>query len=137
MKTAVIYFSLTGNTGRLAEMLDVGDTDLIRLKRRHGLLSLLGLGSAPKVDSIGYDLFIAGCPVWGEAPAPPLMKVLKKMDFGGKQVNAYVTYGVRAGKSLDRIMEEVERRNGMPGRRMAFNMSKEISEDEVRKLLSF
>jgi flavodoxin len=139
MKTAVVYFSLTGNTGKVAEMLagEDEDLDLIRIKRRSGLLSLMGLTGKPKLDAHKYDLVVIGCPVWASSPAKLFMKALRKIDFGGKQVNAYVTYAMNDGNALKKLMQEVERRNGSPGRAMAFNMSKPLDEDEVMKLLSF
>ena len=137
MKTAVVFFSLTGNTWKVADMLKVGDTDLVRLKRRSSLLSMLGLGLKPKFDPHKYDLIVIGCPVWGGSPAKPFMAALRRMDFAGRQVNIYLTYGQNQDKALKMVADEVKRRNGQPGRTMAFEMSKPLSETEVRKLLSF
>ncbi|MBD3388047.1 MAG: hypothetical protein GF416_03280 [Candidatus Altiarchaeales archaeon] len=137
MKVAVLYFTLTGNTGRVAEILEDDDVDLIQVKGGSRLLSLLGLVRKPKFDAVKYDLIVVGCPVWYKKAAPPFVKALKSMDFGGKQVNAFITYALKEKSALKEVMNVVKKRNGSPGRTASFNVSKGLEESEVRKLLSF
>jgi flavodoxin len=136
MKVGVIYFSLTGNTKRISEMLRVGDTELIEVRSALRILSLLGLVKHPKFEHVRYDLLVVGCPVWYENPAQPIIKALRRMDFHGKQVNIFVTYALRMGRGLKELSNEVKASNGSVGRMMAFDVSKEIDENEVMKLLS-
>jgi len=77
MKTAVIYFSLTGNTAKVAQMLEEGDTELIRIRKRCSILSLFGVGCRTGFDAHRFDLVVVGCPVWAGGAAKPLMKALK------------------------------------------------------------
>lgn len=137
MKTAVVYFSLTGNTKRIASILAVGDTELIEGRAQIHMLSLFGLVRHPRFDPGRYDLVVVGCPVWYAKAAQPMLKALRKMDFRGKQVNVFVTYGSNQGSALADIAEEVRRSNGSPGRMVAFDMSRKVHDREVMKLLSF
>lgn len=87
MHTLVIYYSLTGNTRKvgnlLAERLNADIAEITCPVYRRGLAG--GLRQAwdiltggtppievPVVDSNEYDLIIAGGPVWAGRPAPPL-----------------------------------------------------------------
>ena len=137
MNVAVIFFSLTGNTKKIAKILEREGAHLIRIKKRTGLLSYLGLHRSPRFNATDYDLIILGGPVWNRGPARPLSKALKKYDFREKQVNLFVTYALNKGHGLDKLRNEVERHHGSFGREMAFDMSEDLREEDVRKLLSF
>ena len=137
MKVAVIFFSLTGQTRRIARLLEVGDTELIEVKAGLRALSLLGMVRAPRFDPVRYDLMVIGCPVWYNGAARPFLKALGKLDFRGKQVNLFVTYAIHEGNGMRDLAAAVGRSNGSIGRRMHFKVSRPVNEHEVRKLRSF
>ena len=127
MKTAILYYSLTGNAEyaarRMAEKLGA---DLIPLtpekaypdsgfrKFYYGGKSAV-MGEAPALtpyifDPRDYDCVILGTPVWAGTMAPPLRTAIRehRAALQGKRVAAFVcSGGGGAEKALERIRAEV------------------------------
>ena len=114
MKSAVIYFSYSGNTkkvaGILAELLNkkgpVEEIELIALDEAKSFLgqcrrafSRARAKIAPvKIDLSGFDLVSFGSPVWAFAPTPAMNTYLDLCTgLGGKEVILFTTYGSGTG----------------------------------------
>jgi len=136
MKAAVLYFSLTGNTRKVAEVLGKAGADLYEVEADNKLYAFLGFVKAPVFDASEYDLIVLGCPVWARMPARPLTQAIKKMDFKGRPVNAFVTHMDDEGKSTEKVLKAAGKKGAVQGKSASFKMDKELDEDVVRELLS-
>ena len=126
MRACIIYFSLTGNTHQLAQMISQGlkhknfEVDLVRLEPVGGAKTFVGQGiTALRRKRVGivydinfdlsmYDLLCFGSPVWAFSPAPALNTYLYKC-YGLKRKKAIVfcTYGSGTGK--DRAVKIIKK----------------------------
>ena len=114
MKTAIIYYSRTGNTRHVVQLLENKmkekklDVDIIEIQavKRPGFL---GAGRAAMkelelpivnegVDLKQYDLLIIGSPVWGGMPSPFIKTFLSKAkNVKGKQAAWFIAGGGAVG----------------------------------------
>ncbi len=81
-KKLIVYFSKSGNTKKLAEMIqaavggDMCDID------------------APKPDFAAYDLIFLGTPNYAATVAEPMATYIKGIDLTGKTVAPFCTHGM-------------------------------------------
>jgi len=114
MQGVIIYYSYSGNTQKVADILSEylkreGEVDIVELKGldesdkflvqaaralRHKRASIQPVN----FNLSRYDLICVGTPVWAFAPAPAINTYLDKC-FGveGKSVILFTTYGSGAG----------------------------------------
>ncbi|MFT8315874.1 MAG: flavodoxin [Clostridium sp.] len=119
----IVYFSYTGNTGKLANRIheNVGG-DIIEIQPVtpysdnynavvDQVLKEQKENYRPeietKVDNIeSYDVILIGSPIWWYEIAPPLKTFLEENDLSGKTVALFTTHGgYGKGKSDDNIAE--------------------------------
>jgi len=120
MKTAVVFYSLSGSCALIAQELKARlDADLLRLhteneKPRRGFAKffwgigvMLGIKKAPlkpyTFNPSAYDLIIIGTPVWAGSPARPIQAFLAETGITGKKVALFVCHNGGAGKSLEKF----------------------------------
>lgn len=123
MKTAIVYYSMSGNTAYAAErMANALDADLIRLEPEKaypdsGMKKFLWggksalMGETPKLTPYtfcadGYDRIVLGTPVWASSIAPPMRTFCKEHAeaLREKKVAAFVCcMGGGAEKALERL----------------------------------
>jgi len=124
---AIIYYSLTGNTKKAAEIL-AGKLKLpfeiirIREKKKRGfLINAINALFKIRVEIDGTDLDLTrfnkvyfGSPVWAGSPAPALNTFLQVCTgLEGKEVSIFVTYGSGLGKERAlKIMQNLIRKKG-------------------------
>lgn len=89
MKSLIVYYSQTGNTGTIARAV------------QRGVQAVAGSCDIAKVkdvdpDSLGaYDLIGLGTPVWNGGEPPNVMKFLNRVpDQGGRPAFSFCTHGV-------------------------------------------
>ena len=115
MKTAIVYYSYTGNTKKVADVLaenlkEKGQVDLFKLEpldESKRFLHQIGRALFKRRARLkeinfnlsSYDLICFGTPVWAFAPAPAMNTYLDRC-FGleNKDVILFVTYGGGPGK---------------------------------------
>jgi len=102
MKTALIYYSLSGNCAYVAAHLqerlktDCFEIKLANDKKRKGFFAILwgvAMVLSKKLpalkpvnfDPSSYDLIILGAPVWASSLAPPMNSFLSKNKISGKK----------------------------------------------------
>ena len=122
MKTAVVYYSLNGNTKYAAEKIAAAmDADLIPLvpikaypdsgfkKFFWGGKSAL-MGERPKLepyafDNGAYDLIVLGSPVWAGTFAPPIRTFVEdnRTALAGRPMAAFFCCSGGPGKALDKF----------------------------------
>ena len=120
MKTAVVYYSLTGNCALIAEEIKSKlDADIIRLhtedeKPRGGFATffwgigvMLGTKKAPlkpyTFNPSIYDLIIIGAPVWAGGPARPIRDFLAETAIKGKKIALFVCHNGGVRKAQEQL----------------------------------
>lgn len=104
MKAAVIYYSKSGHTRRVAEQIAKAlgaELDEVRERRKRGLLKIIvdGIRSrtpeidAPELSMDSVDLIVLGTPVWGSRPAQAIEVFLSKARFSNKPIALFCTMG--------------------------------------------
>jgi len=109
MKALVVYYSRSGNTKAVAELIAAAiPADLEPLVEigvnRKGLLGYLGAGrggvfkkkstlQTPSKDPVNYDLVFIGTPVWGWNLAPAVRSYMGQTNFGSAPVALFCTMG--------------------------------------------
>jgi len=116
MKAAIIYYSYSGNTKKVAECLrehlaQKGQADIAELKAQDEARSFFGqcrrafwhkrARIAPlNYDPGNYDLVCFGAPVWAFAPAPAMNTCLDQVqNIQGKEIVLFTTYGSGTGNN--------------------------------------
>ena len=123
MKSAIIYYSHSGGTRKIANMLcrvlsEAGQADLIELSSldepksffaqcRRALSHVLAKIEPVTFDLSGYQLICFGTPIWAFGPAPAMNSYLDRC-FGieGKDVILFTTYG--SGTGNDRCLNYMQ-----------------------------
>lgn len=116
MKSIIIYYSYSGNTRKVAEVLaehlrQKGEAEILELKAKDESNSFFGQCSRAfwhkraeiepvNFDLSGYDLICFGSPVWAFGPAPAMNTYLDKCSgVEGKDVILFTTYGSGTGNN--------------------------------------
>lgn len=108
-KTIIIYYSQTGQSKRIVEMLGSrlhADLAEIRTVRTYNddmwiadeeAKAELRAGKLPELagtlpDISGYDTIIISGPVWAQTIFNPLLSYMEQVDFSGKTVSSFWTF---------------------------------------------
>ena len=122
MKVLVVFYSRTGNTGKVAEALAARcGADIDRIRDAHSRRGLLRgwwrsirevrRRSETEITSAGkqakdYDLVVLGTPVWASSMSSPLRTWLNRYRSDLKQIAVFVTQNGRGGdKAIAQIVE--------------------------------
>ncbi|HTY21713.1 MAG TPA: flavodoxin [Desulfomonilaceae bacterium] len=124
-RVLVLYYSLTGNTKSIAEMIrektggDVFEIETVKdylaayseiieeAKRELETGELPALKKGPP-DMSSYDLISVGSPVWWYTVSTPVMSFLRLADFAGKKVSAFCTHEGGIGKFFPHFKEQAK-----------------------------
>ena len=126
-KTIIIYFSLTGNTERLAYL--AGDflkgkgkvVDYFKLPadqtgsflkncRDAFTKKIIKIKELPNLS--GYDLVFLGSPIWAWNVVPAIRALLEQVSLTGKEVFIFATHGGGPGKAMTGFAKKVEGKGG-------------------------
>ncbi|UCH11910.1 MAG: hypothetical protein JSW18_03560 [Candidatus Omnitrophota bacterium] len=129
MKSLIIYYSYTGNTGKVAEILkgilsQKGQAEIHRLKptdeSNNFFVQAAGAFTGKRaklpeewLDLSGYDLVCLGTPVWAFAPTPAINTYLDKCrNLDGKDAICFVTYASGAGvkRCVNTMIEKLKQK---------------------------
>ncbi|MCY7009049.1 flavodoxin [Fusobacterium simiae] len=149
-KVAVVYFSATGNTKRVAEMintniksdifeivpqipytsndLNYGDSNSKTTKEKEDKSIRPAIKN--KIDLSQYDVVFLGYPIWwGEAPRI-MNTFVENTDLNGKTIIPFVTSGSSSiGSSAKELSKQTKGATWKDGRRFGSN----TSNDEIKK----
>lgn len=121
MKAIVVYYSYTGKTELVAKAVaGVTGAELRKIeevKKRKGILGFIRGGKEAVLDqrvaikpvSTDWgeaDTVFIGCPLWAATAPPALKTFLDQVDFGGRKVIAFCTYG---GSSTDKLRDSMQK----------------------------
>ena len=118
MKTLIVYYSFSGNTKRIAEMIqkelgcDVAQIDTVTpYTGNYNAVVKQGkdevnCGFMPEIKPLcvnpdDYDTIVIGTPVWWYTYAPAVKTFLENTDFSGKTVYPYATNGGWIGHTFE------------------------------------
>ncbi|UCD55013.1 MAG: NAD(P)H-dependent oxidoreductase [Candidatus Omnitrophota bacterium] len=146
MKTAIIYYSFTGNTHRIAYLFaDIlknksEEAVLVRIRPLKEPVSFLQqckeafLARKPELyrtllDLKDFDRIIIGSPVWAFRPAPAINTYIEQCgSLQGKTAICFVTYGSGAGK--DKALGVMKKALVAKGARVVGTLSLQQGESE-------
>lgn len=144
MKTLIVYYSYTGNTKKIAEMIqnNIGG-DIIRIEPvnpyngDYNTVAEQGhnevkQGYMPEIKSLNininnYDTIILGTPVWWYTFAPAVKTFLKNTEFSGKTVYPFATNGGWIGHTFEDIEKVCKNGKVKSGINIRFNNDKLIT----------
>ena len=129
MKSLVVFYSLTGKTRLVSEVIaEALDATLLEIKetkpRRLGLFLYLTGGFAAvmnrgsriiplDVDMKQYETIFIGSPNWGSRPTPAINSFIYKNDFRGQSIVPFFTMGGNnSDKALANITAKIETSQG-------------------------
>jgi flavodoxin len=154
MKSAVIYYSFSGNTSKVAQVLagylrDQGEVSIIELKTldesnkffmqalrafRHKKAEI----EPADFNLLEYNLVCFGTPVWAFGPAPAMNAYLDKCrGLQGQEVILFTTYGSGTGngRCLNH-MQNILARKGITGfKRFSIQQGKVHDREAVWKAI--
>jgi len=122
-KTAVVFFSHTGNTKKLAGCIAKRTgADLFEIRTRHvypanyraavnQTMEEIRQGFLPEIQVdipnwAGYDTVFVGSPNWWSNIAPPVQAFIKVHDFKGKKLCPFCTNGGDGNGYIAKLMEQ-------------------------------
>lgn len=131
-KTLVIFYSQSGVTRRIAEMLqsrtqaDMYEIETIRTypTQQPAIYDEpkkeLETGQLPALkrelpDMSAYDLFLVGGPVWWYTVSTPVMRFLQLADFKGKKTAAFCTHMGGLGRYFTHFKEQARHASVLEG----------------------
>lgn len=106
VKVTVVYFSSSGQTKRIAELLAAD------LRRRDMRVLMTPLEDARQSDLLEADAILAGSPAWtGETVVEPLEEFLSEAGerLRGKRVGFFGSYDWGEGRYFDRLTDQLGR----------------------------
>ena len=128
MGVIIIYFSLTGNTQKTAEIIKEYleskgyEVSLFRVETEEKGSFLKNCLDALRkrivkiknVPSLDYNLVFIGSPVWAFDITPAIRSFIEKNNFSGKKVFLFTTYGSGAGKrnAMESFKNLIEKKGG-------------------------
>ena len=125
MNTAIVYYSMHGNSELVAERIVAKlDADIIKIEPDKaypdkgakkfiwgGKSAVMGEKPVLKpyeFDASKYDEIIIGFPVWASRPAPPIWTFLndRKEELKGKKI---ATYACQSGNGAEKAFEKIKK----------------------------
>jgi len=128
MKTAIVFYSLSGNTQLLAESISetINPVKVIRIKVRNEIIDnkftkyIVGgkqalFNAAPEIEPLNFDfssinLLFLGTPIWAWRPAPAIRTFLKS-EIIPKNIAVFTTHGGSPGKFNERLANMLPNKN--------------------------
>ncbi len=129
MKSLVVYYSLTGKTKLVAQVIaEALKATLVEIKetkpRKSGPLVYLIGGFAAitnqgsklnpiDVDLEQYETIFIGSPIWASRPAPAVNSFIYQTDFEGRRIVPFFTMGGNnSERALANMKAKIERSQG-------------------------
>ena len=147
MKSLVVYYSLTGKTKLVAQVVaEVLNATLVDIKetkpRKLGpLVYLLGgfaaiTNTGSKINPIDVDLrqherIFIGSPIWASRPVPAINSFIYRTNFEGRSIIPFFTMGGdNSQNALANITSKIEKNQGKVVGSFAVTSSR-VSDEEI------
>jgi len=147
MKSLVVYYSLTGKTKLVAQVItEALNATLVEIKETKprklwpfvyltgGFAAITNRGS--KINPVDVDLkqherIFIGSPIWGSRPAPAINSFIYQTDFEGRSIIPFFTMGGDNSEgALANIKAKIERSQGKVAGCFAITSSR-LSDEEI------
>ncbi len=140
MKPVIVYYSLSGNTRKIAEAIQkkVGG-DIVEIQTvtpYTGSYNAIveqardevGRGYSPAIKPLGvdfknYDVVVIGTPVWWYTFAPAVKTFFEENDLSGKDIYPFATNGGWLGHTFDDVKKICKGASVKSGLNIYFNGS--------------
>ena len=147
MKPLVVYYSLTGKTKLVAQVIaEALNAKLVEIKetksRKPGpsIYAIGGLEATMNkrskinpvdVDLKQHDTIFIGSPIWNSRPAPAINSFIYQTNFEGRSIIPFFTmYGDNSEKALANITAKIEKSQGKVASSFAITTYK-VSDEEI------
>jgi flavodoxin len=146
MKSLVVYYSLTGKTKLVAQVIaEALNATLLEIEERRpipmpfvylsgGFAALTNRGSKINpidVDLKQYERIFIGSPIWASRPAPAINSFIYKTNFEGRSIIPFFTMGGDNSESaLANITAKIEKSQGKVAGSFAIT-SPGLSDEEI------
>jgi len=147
MKSLVVYYSLTGNTKLvaqvIAEALNTTPVEIMETKPRklRPLVYLIGgfqatMDRGSKVNPIDVDLkqyerIFIGSPIWNSRPAPAVNSFIYQTNLEGRSIIPFFTMGGdNSEKALANVTAKIEKSRGKIAGSFAITSYK-VSDEQI------
>ena len=122
MKKLVVYYTMQGNTKKVAEIIaDKLGTDIIEIspKKKYTVANALILArrdienkNSPEIEPLELDIgvyeeIIIGTPVWWYTFTPPIRTFIKENDLSGKKIRLFCTHRGAPGSTITNMKETI------------------------------
>lgn len=125
MKIAVIYYSLEGNTKKVAEKIaDKFNADIYEIKEVKGSVPTSGFfkyfwggkqvvtKKKPEIEDLNinideYDVLFIGTPSWVATYAPVFRTFFSKYEIKGKKIGLFCSHGGGPGETIKKMENEL------------------------------
>ena len=146
MKTVILFYSFSGSTRRVAEILArcLG-APAIEIKTREPIRHPYGVGFMNRIrertpeivvdaDLDAFDTFYIGGPTWFWTVTPPLITLLRTHSFAGKTVVPFCTNDSQPGDFLARFVELCPSADVKPG--FQVQRVRRLSDAEIERTIA-
>ena len=146
MKPLVVYYSLTGKTKLVSQVIaEALNATLLEIKERRpipipfvylsgGFAAITNRGTKINpidVDLKQYETIFIGSPMWGPRPAPAINSFIYQTNLEGRSIIPFFTMGGdNAEKALENITAKIERSQGKVAGSFAIT-SHGVSDEEI------
>jgi len=146
MKTMVVYYSLTGKTRLVAQVIaEALKAPLVEITERRPIpMPFVYIGGSVAafmnrgrkinpvdVDLKQYERVFIGSPIWAYRPAPAVNSFIYQTNFGGRIVVPFFTMGGdNADKAVANVTAKIQKRQGKVAGSFAIT-SYEVSDEEI------
>ena len=151
MKILTVYFSKTGHTTAIAEMIHKavgGDIREIRTKRSYassyGMAVLQGgleqlRKSLPELaempETAEYDVIFIGSPVWWFTLTPAAKSFIRKAEWKGKRIYPFFTSGGQPGKTANDFKTLLEDKGAVVGDSLSVPYKRNLPQKPVDEII--
>ena len=151
MKILTVYFSKTGHTKAIAEMIHKavgGELGEIRTKRSYapsyGMAVLQGgweqlRKSLPELaempDTAEYDVICVGSPVWWFTLTPAVKSFISKAEWKGKRIYPFFTSGGQPGKTANDFKRLLEDKGALVGGSLSVPYKRNLPQRPVDEII--
>jgi len=152
MKALVVYYSLEGNTKKLAQQLaDYLKAETLELKPtkevngekrskylwggRQAMMKTKPTLQTYEFDQDNYDLIALGTPVWAMTYSPPLRSFLSENSLKNKKIILFCTHEGGAGRTIKKLNEDLDESNTVISS-VDFNRSDPDYQSQIKEWLS-
>jgi len=146
MKSLVVYYSLTGKTRLVSQVIaEALNATLLEIEERRpipipfvylsgGFAAITNRGTKINpidVDLKQYETIFIGSPMWGPRPAPAINSFIYKTNFEGRSIIPFFTMGGdNSEKALANITAKIEKSQGRVVGSFAITSYK-VSDEEI------